>query len=366
MDLDDQVEASADITSASDTSSEKFDRVAVEDKVEARLAVLNAGDPDFDPQAEDAEDASESADPKAAESEDASQDEAGQETQEEPAEAVVTEPAKQPVSTAPTLPDAHRRSLVAYGWTPEEIDRSLAGLGTPFLETAAKMHVKRNDELQRWAQAGRTAKQSPSSDADPTPSGAEARQPAQQGMAALDVAKLKAEYGDDPILDAIVAPVNAVIQTINSLLPSLQAGQQLVDRSRTEEVGKAVESFFDDKPLQSFGDLYGSPAKGLTGAQLESRSKVLELAHDLIVGAKTTRGEQLSLRDALTYAHDLVTRDRQEKSVRDQLTQSLAKRQRSIVTRPSGSGKAVTTGPAKSRAEAEARAGQRLREVFGT
>lgn len=346
-------------TSSPAETSGDFDRAALEAKVEAKLEALNAADPEFkeDELVVEEDEASpvEASDEKPEET----SDEAEESIEEAPQEAAVKEPVPKSAPPTPTLPDAHRRSLTAYGWTDQDIDNSLATLGSKFLETAAKIHINRNDELQRWAQAGRAAKQ-PAGTTPPVPGQA----PGAAALVPVDLAKLKAEHGDDPLFDAVLAPVNALIETVNHILPALQAGQAAAEKARVDDVGKTVESFFGDKPLQPFVDLYGDPGKGLTNEQFASRSRVLELAHDLIVGAAQARGEQLSLRDALTFAHDLVTKDRQEKVVRDQLTQKIQKRQRSIVTRPSAGKQALATGRAKTRAEAEERIGAKMREVF--
>lgn len=352
------------VTADSTSGSETADRKALEEKVASKLDALNASDPDYNAESDEVGDdggtSAEVTGAQAAAETDASDEAEAEAASPEVEKTGTQEATKEAAATAPTLPDAHRRSLMAYGWTQEEIDQNLAALGPQFLTTAAKLHSNRNDETQRWAQVGRQARQSPDQTGSP------AATTGAGTIGKLDLAALKAEHGDDPLLDAIVSPVNAIVETVNRLLPALQAGQQAAEQAKTEAIGKNVESFFGQKTLAQFSDLYGDPAKGLTQANLEARSRVLEFAHDLIYGAQLARGQRLALDEALTLAHDMVTKDRQEQVVRNQLTATLKKRQRSIVTRPSASGKTPVSGPAKSRAEAEARAGVRLREVFGT
>ncbi len=150
---------------------------------------------------------------------------------------------------APTLPDSHRRALVAKGWDPDEIDKNLAQYGTEFLKLSSKVYTDRNAETALWAESGRLAKeQQEQSQISPAPV-SPAPQPAStpqtpSAIQPVDVEALKQEYGEDALIDRLAAPVNATINAINAILPQLQQAQQAAQQTEIERLSQQVDEFF--------------------------------------------------------------------------------------------------------------------------
>jgi len=278
---------------------------------------------------------------------------------------------------APTLPDAYRRSLYAYGWKDEEIDQNLESLGDSFIKTAERIHGNRNAELQQWAQAGRDARTQQEGQATGQPdSGQQTNQPSQQSqqgqlpqkLQPVDADKLKQEYGEDELIDAIVGPVNATIESVNSILPQLQQGQQAAEQAQVQQVQREVEKFFGDESMTLYTELYGSEKDGLSDEQVGHRNKVLDTAYDLMVGAQSLRNQALPLEEALEHAHQIVAKDFNTTAARNSVKREAKQRNRGISQKPSrrrgGKDKPVNGRP-QNRSELESRTSQRLKKAFG-
>lgn len=279
------------------------------------------------------------------------------ETEEEAEEAA---PAKK---AGPTLPDAHRRSLKAYGWEDDEIDANLTALGDKFIGLAQKIHSNRNTEVAQWANAGRAAKQQTTDGQQTTTTAATTP----TGLKPIDVKALKEHFGEDKMVDQIAAPINAVIEQINRILPQVQEVQQNATMSQLEVLGRQVDEFFGGKELKSYTEVYGDAKTQLSEKSVQARNKVLELADALMTGAQL-QGRKLSLGEALTYAHDSLSGDYKVKAARSEIKGSLKKREKGITLKPGNKSKtiAATKGnkPA-TRSDLEKKVAQGLAKVFG-
>lgn len=274
-----------------------------------------------------------------------------------------------PDPDAPTLPDAYRRSLKAYGWNDDEIDTNLKTLGDKFLDTAQKIHTNRNAEVQQWANAGRQAReqqQQPGGATDP------ARQPTDDAnlpssLKPVDSEALKEKYGEDELIAEIVGPVNATIKAINALLPQLEQGVQHSQQNEQQALIREIEGFFTDESLKPYRELYGDSTNGQTlqPEHWDRRNKVLETADALMAGAKL-QGRNIDVREALELAHDSVSTEFKETAVRNGIKKEAKKRNRGITNKPSSRGKggAGETGPVNSRQGLEGRIAQRMKKVF--
>lgn len=343
------------------------DRTKLESTVAKGLAALRGDEP-----AETVEDGDESEtdDEAGEEVEEETEGEEGGEEQEEEGEEEETEteeveeaaaPAKSGKdSKAPTLPAAYRRSLKATGWEDSEIDENLKALGPKFIETAAKFHKSRVEETQRFAQLGRQAKEQAKSN---TPA---AKTTGFETIAPLDAAKLKEHYGEDALIDSIIGPVNAAIQQINAIVPTIQKTQASAQAAEMESLAGQVESFFSGKELATFTDLYGKVGdEGFSEKHVEARNKVLELADALIVGARV-QNRKMSLNDALLIAHDSLSGEHKGKAAREGLKKTLKTRERGISLKP---GSKVSTPSndkqaPKTRGDLEKKVGAKLANLF--
>lgn len=292
---------------------------------------------------------------------DPADDDAGDDTAEndEPDARAAADDADEP-SDAPTLSDAQRRSLHAYGWTDDDIKEEIAHSGDRFMRTVDRLHAKRNEEVAQWAEAGRQARSQddppaePDTPADPMPVQAGALTP-------IDAAKIKETYGDDDLVDAVVAPVNAAINKINVILPQVQAAQQAVQQAEVDHVSRQVDGFFASDALVPFAGLYGSAKAGLTKPHVDKRNEVLDTAFDLITGARSVRGVTMSINEGLELAHQLVSKDFKTQQATAEVKKVAKKRAKGISMKPTAHGKQQAySGPPKDEVELERRTRQRL------
>lgn len=267
---------------------------------------------------------------------------------------------------APTLPDAYRRSLAAYGWKPEEIEEELKTYGSRFISTAARIHENRNAELAAMAQKGRQAReQREQGDGPPT------QQPQNAGglqaLKPIDVKQFKERYGDDDMIEDMVAPLNATIEAVNAILPQLQQGQQTVQQAELDTLRRSVEKFFDAPEMRPYAQAYGRSTETLTESQKAERNKVLEVADALVRGYQD-QGRSLGIEEALMLAHDTVAKPVTEAAVRSKIGKEAKKRGRGLSLKPSNRGGTPLerTGTPRSREELESRTRARLRTVFNS
>jgi len=278
----------------------------------------------------------------------------------EPTEAVVTEVVD---PSAPTLPDAYRRSLKAYGWEDEDIDQNLKVLGANFITTAGKIHANRNNEVQQWAEQGRQARDAQNPTQTPAAAPAKSGQLPSQ-LASVDARKLTELYGDEELVNAIVGPVNATIAAINLILPGLNDSMQKSQQSETQALVTEIETFFGSEPMKKgYGVLYGDGVNVNTAAQQANRNAVLDQAEAIIYGA-TRQGRTLTVSDALALAHDSVAAPFREQAIKANITRQAKDRNRGISVRPAAKG-LKPTGDSKpqNRADLETKIGRMLAQM---
>lgn len=356
------VEASTEI-STNEASKPEFDRPALETKVSGGLAALFA-----DEDEDNSSDEVEAAETPAASDEDAGKegnagDDDNAEVDEEK-EAATPPAAEQKLGktgNAPTLPAAYRRSLKAYGWEDEDIDTNLKALGASFITTAQKIHSNRNQEVQGWAEAGRAARErvKAADTTQVTPQQAAAG----QALKPIDMTAVKAHFGEDKMIDTFFAPVNAMIEKINTLMPQIEKTQANSQQAEMAALGQQIEEFFGGEDLKPYAKLYGDPKSGLEDAHFKARNKVLETADALQHGAYA-QGRKLSLKDAMQIAHDSISTGFKVEAVRKEIKAKLKTRAAGITLKPGNKGSVAGSGPVKNQADLEKRTAQRLKAVF--
>lgn len=263
---------------------------------------------------------------------------------------------------APTLPDAYRRSLKAFGWTDDEINNDLGKLGQNFIDRAERLHLKRNEETQRWAEAGRASRQQ-----GQTQQQQQTTQQATtvQALKPLNADALKDHYGDTKLIDEIVTPVNAAIKQINDMLPMIQQSQTASKNAELQSLGRQIEGFFGAKEMEPYTQLYGkfSDTSKLSNEQIETRNKVLEMADTLVAGAKL-QGHQMSIDEALQRAHDSLSSGYKKTAARQEIVKSLQSRNKGITMKPTGRKAPATAPKAGDRTALHRAVGEGLAKVF--
>jgi hypothetical protein len=284
---------------------------------------------------------------------------------------VSTEAAAESTDDAPTLPDNYTRSLLASGWSAEEITEQHAALGDEFVTIAEKVHERRKIDAREWAAHGRieanqraAADDASRQETPDTPSEIER----------LDIAALKKEYGDDPriasLIDKLGTQTNRAIEAMNSMLPNVAESAARQDASEKAALQNEINSFFGSPDVLSYKDFYGvGPTQSVNGDHYDSRMRVLEVADQIRVGA-SYQGREVGLTEALSLAHDSVSADYRVRAIREDIKSKLQERAGSVTTPPSkGSESGNTSAPKvrteKTRDEIEQHATDALRQIFG-
>lgn len=294
-------------------------------------------------------------------------DEGDEDEPYEPDEVAKEQQPKVSKTKGPTFPAAIRRSLLAYGWTDEEIDEASADdKDGKFLATASRIHANRNAELASWAAAGRNARPKTEEPKAKEEKAVSSHVDSKTGLfKPLDVDAMIERHGNEDIVREITGPVNEIITQINAVLPDLLQGVQSIQQSRQDTLARQIDQFFGVKEMEPYADLYGKSSETLTDEQFGTRNKVLDLADALIYGA-AQQGKKLSPSEAMTLAHDSVSSEHKAQAVRKEVKATIKKRGASLTLRP---GKTVSAaeksgGKPKTRAQLESVTRQRLAGVF--
>lgn len=345
----------AKVTAALNDLDDADDAEVTDDAADPEEAVTDDADESEDADADAADAGDDDADD--ADDDDADEDSSA-EDDEADAEAGAAADGEEP--DAPTLPDAHRRSLIAYGWTDEDIDTNLKNLGERFLTTAAKLHENRNTETARQAEIGRKLIEDQKRQAGE-------QTPEKGRLDPIDVAALKKKFGDDELIDAIVGPVNERMEYLNKVLPQVQSARDMQQQQELDALAKQVDDFFASETVKPYTDLYGT-ASNRTKDQTEFRNKLLETADALTAGAKY-QGRTLSVQEALEAAHGLVSADYQQTAARKSVKKAAKQRNKGISLKPTRATSGATgtrrtkANQAPSREELEARTAKRLKAL---
>lgn len=295
-------------------------------------------------------------------------DEDEEEEPEEVAEEQSPKPKAKAEAKGPTFPAAIKRSLLAYGWTEDEVNEAIANdEGGKFLATATRIHQNRNQEIAAWAAAGRAARPKQEAPAEKGKPQASPHVDDKGLLKPLDVDGLIEKHGNEDFVREVTGPVNEMIARINTLLPELASGVQSIQQSKQDALARQIDQFFGSNELKPYAELYGTDSANLEDSQLETRNKVLELADALIYGA-AQQGRTLTAAEAMSLAHDSVSSGHKTQAVRKEMKTKVQARGKGITLRPSkiAGAAAKNSGKPKTRAQLEAATRQRLASVFGS
>lgn len=263
-------------------------------------------------------------------------------------------------SDSPTLPDAFRRTLAAYGWGPDEIDRNLEAMGPEFVAVASRLHQQRTAELAQFAQAGRQATAQPSTPPEAATAPEGQTGDGEQMLSPLDPKALKDEFGDDALIDKLVGPLNKVIHRINAAIPMIESGQNAVTAAQEAEFGRIVDGFFQSDPVKPYGHLYGDGQSPLTSEQQQAREKLLMTADALNVGLQQQGRPASSIEEVLLMAHDLVSASHREQVTRNNLRNAAQTRRKGTTLRPKSGQKPASADDGRA---LESKVQDRLNEI---
>jgi hypothetical protein len=117
--------------------------------------------------------------------------------------------------------------------------------------------------------------------------------------------------------------------------------------------------------MKPFKDFYGEGVdeKKLTIEQSQNRWRVLNDADQILAGAQVS-GRRMDPSEALERAHLLLTDSMRDEKVRKQLVAKVKQRSNGITLKPKSQSTQTGNKPTTA-ADAEARVGQKLAEIFG-
>lgn len=291
--------------------------------------------------------------------------------QEPESEVVEPEPEPEPESEVVEsetgeVPHNLKRAAVHQGWSDEQIQKFYKADPELAKQTFEKIYESTNNLSSRWAALGQQVLQQQQEQArnpQPTP---------QQPTDVVDLAALKEEYPDNPLIDGIIKPLN---ETLKKLTAGSQQQQpqpqqqynpaaQIPDQLREIRAQK-IDLFFKDKSLVPDPGYYGTGLgwQELSPGQRANRMAVLETA-DLIQAGAALHGTRISDEDAMSYAHMQTAAPYLKQMVRQEIQGEMKKRNRGITLAPKG--RKLPEPEIKTEDDLLKVTKQRLKNVFGS
>lgn len=281
----------------------------------------------------------------------------------------------EPADESPTLPPNYRRSLIAKGWTNEEIDEQYAALGEEFEKVARKVHESRVAESREWAAHGRRAQERDQAEtASPQQIQSQTGEGVTPQLSRIDANRLKEKYGNDAfineLIDELTGPINQTVEQVNSILPTIAQSQLRQQEADDAALSRQVEGFFGSREVSGFRRWYGSgDTRNMDPAseEFQNRMMLLQTADALRVGA-AYQGRDLSIDESLALAHESVSGEWKTQALREELANKVKQRAKSVTLRPNAAATKTTEGidPQRevTRSELEAKATAALRQIF--
>lgn len=271
------------------------------------------------------------------------------------------------------MPDAYLRAAVHSGWGQEDVEKLYEANPEMALKTFENLYNSTNKASREWAALGRARQEAEIK-------GPEPEKVDKLEYGSLDIATLKKEFDIDPAIERMLEGVNARDQKLTDALNSLQEEKVVSDPKKVERAAQSydvaaeaaneqqINNFFSTDPMKPYGKFYGELKFGETWEDLpaghkRNRYAVYTAADQMLAGA-SMQGYQMSLPDALEKAHLLVTENVREEVIRAEIKSTAAKRQKSMVMRPSdGKSKKDNDGQPKTKSELISKTEKRLAKM---
>jgi len=240
--------------------------------------------------------------------------------EEEKVEAAVEEAAPEPPTVDPTL----RAIANELGWPDDKINELYVANPELAESTFSKLaETYANLSRQFLPQQGSQA--APGTPA-PVETPAQPDSPTSRLDALYNDLSAFAEGNGEEIVDKFLKPLKEeIINPLRELLAETQVRKQEIARTEARQTVVQLSS--------KFGDVYGQDTKPLTTQQTEARSTLGYLADQLRAGAKM-QGRELSIPDAINRAHLIVTAERRDQAVRNQIKTQVQKRANGLSAKP--------------------------------
>jgi hypothetical protein len=282
------------------------------------------------------------------------------------------QPRPTPEAQQPTLPDAYRRAAIHQQWTDEQIDNFYSADPERAMQTFANIYHSNNNLSKQFSEFGQLKRQMDEQVAlaQAQPVVHQPATPDSKPAVQIDIAGLKKEYGDDPI----VGVVKQLADTVNQLSqkpdpverPIKQPAPVYQPPRYNPQALSEVNNFFGSAELKQYKDFYGegNDYDALTPGEFANRYKVAEVAGTIIAGA-SLKGEVMPQRVALERAHLIVSQPYLEKSIVSKLSSQLVSRSANLTIKPGGQpgGQQPEQKPVGDRDQAVRNAGERMRRI---
>jgi hypothetical protein len=267
------------------------------------------------------------------------------------------------------IPEAYIRAAIHQKWSAEDIKELQKSNPDLALRTFKKMYEDTNKLSQEYAAIGRKraeeAKKQP-----------EKKTEEKVEASAVDLTKLKQEYGDDPIVGVVetLAKQNAALlakleQVVPGNKPSTKSEAEIRAEIRENQaIEGQINTFFGDKSMAIYSDFYGEVPKGadwskLTGEQQSNRMTVLNLADQICIGAQA-QGKDMTVDEAMEKAHLIASSRFMETAVREDIKKKAVKFSKAKTLHPHAT-QTVDSDKPKTEEELNAKVALGLKKVFG-
>ncbi len=285
---------------------------------------------------------------------------------------------KEPADDKPELSDAYYHAAKLSGWSDEDVDSLYKSNPELCVSTLSKIYEARNRATQDFAAIGRRVKEEAKivPVVEPTPV---VEPEAKSDYKGLDAEALRKKYPDDPMVDMIISmdQQNKLLHDQNAEQrnrpePAIHAANSREQAAHSQEaraIEQQIDMFFNSDGIKVYGDFYGTVSDGaldwhdLTPGQQANRWAVLETMDQMVAGANAC-GKEISIDQALEYAHLSVSESEREKVIRSEIIGKVKQRSKGISLEPSGKAPEDKTGKQMTRAELVADTKAKMDKIF--
>lgn len=218
------------------------------------------------------------------------------------------------------LPAGHRRAALARGWKEEEINHFLETKPEEALVAFRDTFDKWQQESSEWSARGRALMAAGTSVGDKKDD-----DKSDPSLTKFDADVLIAEHGNEELINALVKPLNQMVDQINSAVGRLSQSEEETADSRAAALAIEAQNFLTSGAMKPYEEVYGIEVKDLTANQLENRFQLFEEA-DIIAAGARAHEQKITVSEALTRAHAIISQETRDEGIRAEIRKSLKKR----------------------------------------
>lgn len=220
------------------------------------------------------------------------------------------------------LPSGHRRAALARGYTNEEIDHYLETKPDEAAARFGELYDERRVESSQWSERGRMLLDAEQKAVKGDKGGDKGTQDA---IPHYDAKALIDEHGNEDLVNALVNPLNTVIDRVNAATERLSSSEEFLQGTQRDALTTATQNFFKNKEMEPYKETYGVEIKDVTKEQVESRMKLFAEA-DIITAGAVAHGQEITVQDALERAFAIVSQGTRDEGIRQGIRDSLKER----------------------------------------